>query len=406
MKRLPASLAVAVFLLGAALRLINAGTVTVRSPDEWVYTAQAKALLDHKIEGIRAISDRYLHVDAERMFPPPTRVGFTGMIAGVMSLAGRQDPGVGALLSCAASIFALALTIRLGWRFIDPWAGVLAGLFLAVFRPDLVIARRTWTDAVLCCLGLGLVYCAMAIGAGARRGAILTLAALGSFALLVKEAAVSFYGLCLLWALWSLVRRREWREAGLLVGASAGGAIAVLGVMSWAVGGFANVVNVALGIGPANAANLYALQFQTGPGYQLLQGFWIMGPLLITLALAGMAVVLGRRAAGFHEPASILGLAMFTLVLLAIPMILPHWLNLRYVSVIFAPLCLFAATSVVQVLRLARRLPGRYDFTAALVVAAIILAQSSFSEYRTFERSWVQQDPGDLSIRLILESAK
>jgi hypothetical protein len=399
-----ASMAVAVFLLGIGLRLTNLDNVGTRSPDERVYTAQAGVLLDSGVDGIRSLANEFKRDPSRRLFPPPTRIGYTVLLAGAMRVAGNRTEVVGMWLSCIASIVMLALTMRLGWRFFNPWVGLLAGLFLAFLPADLAIARRSWQEAVVSCVGLLLVHFAMAIRAGAGRHVQAALIATGSGFLLVKETAALIYGLCLLWVLWSLTRQRRWRDASILGGSAAAGAIAAIGTLSWAVGGFATVKDIAAELHSAISANPYAIHTQTGPAYQLLLGFWVLSPAVTALALAGLAVAL-RRASSARHPNSARALAAFTAVFLAIPMILPHWLNLRYVSVVFAPLCLLAALAVVEGIELIRPLLGRFDFSAALVLAAVVLVVSSIADYQRFKRVWVERDTQDLSIRMVLESA-
>ena len=98
------------------------------------------------------------------------------------------------------------------------------------------------------------------------------------------------------------------------------------------------------------------------------------------------------------------GLAGFTLLFGAFPMVLAHWLNLRYISVLFAPLCLFAALAAFEAIQFARRRLNEFDFSAAAAAVAVTLVLVSVGDYQRFQRVWVENDTPDLTIRMILES--
>jgi hypothetical protein len=70
------------------------------------------------------------------------------------------------------------------------------------------------------------------------------------------------------------------------------------------------------------------------------------------------------------------GMALFVLIFLAIPIVLPHWLNLRYVSVVFGPLCILAAAGLWWTLEIVRKQLNECDAHAAvtLACAAILIA--------------------------------
>jgi len=104
--------------MGTALRLTNFRNVNTRTPDERVYTYQAKTWLESGKAGIRSMVDEY-NGDAEtRWYPPPTRVGMIRLVAVVMRWTGRGDESVGARISCAASIASLLVMAIIGIRFL------------------------------------------------------------------------------------------------------------------------------------------------------------------------------------------------------------------------------------------------------------------------------------------------
>src|SRR5690349_16406410 len=118
--------------LGIGIRLANLNIVTGRSPDEHNYTLQANILLQEGSAGLRRMAVEYQRDPAARLAGPPTRAGYLWMLAATMRLTGRTDDGVGAVLSCAASIGSLFILTLIGIRFFPPWATLFALLFFIV----------------------------------------------------------------------------------------------------------------------------------------------------------------------------------------------------------------------------------------------------------------------------------
>ena len=65
----------AIVCVAAVLRLVNLVNVNSRTPDERVYTYQAKTWLDSGPAGIRSLVEEYKNDADTRLYPPPTRVG-------------------------------------------------------------------------------------------------------------------------------------------------------------------------------------------------------------------------------------------------------------------------------------------------------------------------------------------
>jgi hypothetical protein len=111
--RTPLGIAIigALLCLGAVLRVANLSNVSSRSPDELVYTLQAKILLEGRQPALRSLIAEYQRDPDIRLFPPPTRLGYLLPLAAAMRLTGRRDESVGAYLSCAASIGSLSFLL-------------------------------------------------------------------------------------------------------------------------------------------------------------------------------------------------------------------------------------------------------------------------------------------------------
>ena len=197
-----------------------------------------------------------------------------------MRLTGIYDERPGAYLSCAASILSLAAAIWIGLRFFGSWIAVFGGFFLAVFPPELVIARRCWSDALTGLAGILTLYLTMEIFSGRRNWFFyVPLALIGTVAVLAKETSVLLYGPCLLVALWALVvKNRDFSGAGFMVLAAVVSALLAVALLVYSTGGVTVPLQIFLEDARANSQNPYALGNQSGPGYLLLWAFEAFEP--------------------------------------------------------------------------------------------------------------------------------
>jgi hypothetical protein len=384
--------------LAAGLRLANFSNVNTRTPDERVYTYQAKTWLESGRAGIRSMVDEYKGDAETRWYPPPTRVGMIRLVADMMRWTGRGDESVGARISCAASIGSLVVLALIGIRFLPPWAACAAMLFYAVFPADLAIARRTWTDALVELAGLLLIWFTCEITRNPKGIAWLPLfAAVGSLGVLVKESMPVPYGLCALWIVWMLVRRGEWSRVAILIGATAIGMGASLWWLSFQVGSLADYVGIVMGIPKVNAANPYALEYASGSPWLMLQAFWIVAPVASLLSLAGLLAVLKKREG------PLVFLACFTAAYIGIAMAMPHFLNLRYVGNTFGTFCLLAGLGCWYLISLGLEWLDVADRRVFAVIAVAIVLGGAGADYLRFRRYFVRDETVDLSIKMLLD---
>ena len=397
--RLPLAM---LFLVGVWLRVANVGNVAVRTPDEHVYTHQAAVWLHSGASGIRSLVDRYEHDPDARNYPTPTRVGVIRLVALTMQLTGRHDETAGAIVSCLASIGSLAVIAFLAARFLPPFGALFALLFYAVSPVELAISRRLWPDAILELLGILLVWIAAEITAGARRMTWLAaFAAAGSVGLAVKESFPVTYGLCGIWVLWVLaVRGRDGKRTLLLAGFCLAGMAAAVAWLAASVGSLSELARIASHVPAANAANTYALAYASGPPWLLLEAFWIVSPAMALFAAAGFFAAF-LRSRELEHGSVVAGIAAFTAVHLAIMMAMPHFLNLRYVSMLFGPLYLVAGLGFWWVLRWSARLLAATDRRLATAMAAALVIGLAIGDYLRFERFFVRDNTADLSVRML-----
>ena len=86
-------------------------------------------------------------------------------------------------------------------------------------------------------------------------------------------------------------------------------------------------------------------------------------------------------------------------------MLVPHWLNLRYASATFAPLCLFAGLAAHWLLELARELVPRELFQGVAAVGVGLIAIALVGDYQRFEKDFVRlPDNLDLSVKMVLDA--
>jgi hypothetical protein len=349
--------------------------------------------------------EEYRRDPAARLYPPPTRIGMIRLVALATELTGDRSEGAGALFSCLASIASLFVAAAIGIRFFPPAAALFGLLFYAVSAMELALARRTWTDAVTEFLAISLIYAAAEITRNSRRVFWYPLfAALGSIALPTKESTLVAYGGCALWAMWVLLKeRRAWRNAAILAACVlAGAAVTILWMAASGVA-ISDLRAEASGVSAANAANEYAIQYASGPGYLLLESFWVINPTAALLCLAGIWTALAgfRRPSAERQP---FWSALFTLAYLALPMVLPHRLNLRYLAAIFGPFYLLAGLGLWRIAGIGANLLEAADRRAFTAVMAGAVLLAAIFDYARFERIFVRAATPDLSVKMMLDS--
>jgi hypothetical protein len=406
----------ALLCLGAALRVANLSNVTLRSPDEREYSIQAKTLLRRGQAGVRSLIVEYQHSPILRLYPTPTRLGYLWPLTAAMRLTGGRDEKVGAYLSCAASIGSLFILALIGVRFFPSWATFFALLFFAVSPMELALSRRAWTDAPVEFLGLSLIYVAAEITRdSARRIWYLLFVVLGSLGIAFKESGLVGYGFCAVWILWILlIERKEWANGAVLMAGGLAGLAITIGWLAISVGGLSVLANIVTNIPSSNAENLDAIGYQSGPGYLLLRALEIMSPVTAVLGLVGLGVLLfsHRKLNLLHVPAEAANwqvvdwITLFMLAYLALPMLLPHWLNLRYISVLFGPFYLIAGLGFWYCASLCWNRLKTFDrrVFAGLAIAALSIV--AVADYHRFQRIFIRDGLVDLSIRAVLNADK
>ncbi len=403
----------ALICLGTGARLANVGNVKSRSPDELVYTLQAKHLFKGRQAALKSLIAEYQRDAVVRGFPAPTRLGYLVPLATAMGLSGETDEQVGRYLSCAASVGSLFLVGLIGLRFFPLVATLFALLLYAVSPMELAIARRAWTDALLEFLGLALVYLAAEITRSSKRWTwYLLFVVIGSMGIAVKETGVISYGLCAIWILWVLCgERREWANGLILIFVGALGLGIAIGWLALSVGGINVLVKVVMSIFTSNAVNAYAVEYQSGPGYLLLWSLAVMSPIAALFSLTGSGVLLlsHRRVKLLHFPepdadwSVIRWIALLCFAYLAWPMLLPRCLNLRYISFVFGIYYLIAGVGFWYLWSLSRHRLNGIAWRVIAGFAIVVLSFAAITDYLRFQRLFVRADLQDLAVNMVLD---
>jgi len=150
-------LSIIILSMGLGLRLSHLD-ITRRSPDEGIYTYQAKKIAENGPEGTRQLIGEYNKDKWLWVYPPPTRIGHNYLVAAVMKISGAYNEMAGTYVSIFASIGTLFILLVMGLRFFNPLITLIALVGMSVSPMDLAMARRCWQDSLLAFFGTLYVY--------------------------------------------------------------------------------------------------------------------------------------------------------------------------------------------------------------------------------------------------------
>ena len=391
--------------LGTLLRIHNLGNVPGRSPDESVHTYQANTILrEGSIMGTRKLVREYNGDSRQWMYPKPIRIGYLWPLAGIMKITGRNDVALGANLSSFFSILSLVIVMTLGLRFFNKWVALYALLFMSVSPIALAISRRTWSDAMLECLGLLLVYLSCEIIRKPNKVILyLPFTVVGACAALVKESGALFYALCAIWILCVLlVKEKAISKGVLLIAASIVGAGASVACTAYVSGGLPNALEAMRHFSEALPGNTYAVEYQTGPWYRFVGGFWIISPLSAILCLVGIA---GAKP-GFAKPGFAYGIAGFMTAVIVMTIIAPLSQNMRYISPLFGAFYLLGGLGFWNIVSRAKAKLSNFYFSVAMGWLVILVILAAVSDYGNFKKIFVKTGIVDTSIGLLYLHAR
>lgn len=405
-------LLLAVFALGVYLRVVNLNNVTMRSPDEGVYTYQARMIsAEGPIAGTRALVREYNGAPQLWIYPPPTRIGYDWLLGWIMKISGLNTEKTGAYLSFTASILSLILAAVIGLRFFNPLTTLFALLFMAVSPMDLAVSRRSWQDALFGFLGLAMVYYVLEITKDAKRLLwYILLLATGMYIVLVKEPGIAVYGLSSLWVVFVLaVKERSLFKTLLFIAASFAGLVASYGLMSYAVGGAGALLEIFRHVKDAMPTNDYAIAYQSGPWINFISGLWILSPASSLLFVFG---VLGSLLRQGNDPSDkntmrpyIAWLTLFGIAFFSIALLTPYCQNYRYVSVTYVPFYVIAGLGLWHITSFFKPLV-RDILIVAIPILAAVLVFGAIRDYRMYEKIFLRTGIVDISVKMVKDYSK
>ena len=402
---------IAVLSIGIGVRL-NHLDFSRRSPDEGIYTYQANEIAGHGIDGTRKLIREYINDKSMWVCPPPTRIGYDYLLAAIMKISAVHDEMAGTYISVVASIGTLLVLVLMGLRFFNPQITLIALFGMCLSPMDLAIARRCWQDSLLAFCGTLYIYlCGELIKNSKRKILYVPLLLIGGYCMLIKESGVVIFGLGMLWLLYEAVfKERSIFSAILTIAAGIICAAGSVFILVKVTGGISDILTILKHIKEAMPTNTYAVEYQTGPWYRMIEGFWILSPIFTILAFLGCIVTFlyGRfKALFFSEDVMntrvIRGIAFFVLSFIVITIITPYCQNMRYVSVIFAPFYLLGGLGLWFIICLFRQNFNNFYFNITAGVIGIALIIFAIRDYRLFKYMFLEREIVDLSIRLLRE---
>lgn len=402
---------ISIIAAGVALRVVNLLNVEKRSPDELIYSCQAELVAEQgPIKGTASLIKEYNTTKKLWIYPPPTRIGYSWVLGTLMKKTANTETYLGSYISFAFSVVSLLLVALIGFRFFNPAVTIFALLFMAVSPPELVMARRTWQDAMFGSLGLLMAYFSMEIMRNPKRLVFYALlVVLGSYIMLVKEPGIIVYGLCILLAIWTLlVKEKAPVKAAVLAAAAAAGATLSVSLLIYACGGMQPILTVFRHVKEAMATNVYAIENQSGPWYYFPLAFWRVSPLSSLLFLAGAAGTMlpfdiSDRPDAFPDVRAryaVRGFISFGLAFFAIALLTPYCQNLRYVSVVYGPFYLTAGLGLWYIVLITRPYLKNLAIIAAFLLAAALILAAIY-DYQVFYDLFIASTNNDMPIGIL-----
>ncbi len=398
---------------GVALRVrLHDQAVTERTPDERVYMADATRITESGPGAIRALVADLNQTRDQWIYPPPTRVGFIFLVAGVMKITGATAEGAAVWISFVFSLLGLCITGLLGWRLFNRWVGLIAMAFLSVSPLDLALARRAWQDSVVGGVGTLLLYfCAEASLRPAQKRWRVGFWIVAAYFLLLKESALVIYGLLVLWLLVDIYRNDlPWRRAVSFVLTSGLVVAFSYGIAIWLSGGLHPFLQVYHHMAQGLTWNDYVYRYQCGPWYSFPLGLFALSPMTTLLCGCGIGLVLFRaqslrRILCWDDRQVDVGIAIASFICAAlIAVTLPEGFKcLRYISVLQAPIYLLAGIAVTFFVNQLRSQWGQLGGYVSAGIALVVIVSVCWTDYARFKRIVVRDRLDDLAIVRVVD---
>jgi hypothetical protein len=274
---------------------------------------------------------------------------------------------------------------------------------MAVSPMSLAIARRSWQEAMMGCLGLLFVFICCEITRRPKRLVLYAAGvALGSYLLLVKLSGWVIYALCMAWMLWILVIKERSILKGLaLIALSVAGAAAMFALLLHLAGGFDAVRELVMHKRSAMASNAYAIEYCSGIWYRFINMLWILSPVSTVLFGIGICSLLYDK----KRQEAVLGIALFLAAFMAMLFIFKRYpQNLRYISALYVPFYLIGGMGFCRSMSFITKKVRGASLSIVVICAVSALVFGAVNEYGNYRRVIADTGIKDLSIKLIEEA--
>lgn len=397
----PRILCGAILLVAIVLRLVNFD-VPERSPDEGLWTKFGANIAREGPAWVTRLTHDF-NRDADVEYPWQQRIGFTCLIGLAMRVSGDSTVRTAEAVSALSSVALVALTGVVALEFLGPWVAVMAMLFLAASPLDLALARRAWQDDVMALLTLLMVWAFLRQAARGDRGSAAVFFVISAYALVVKESAVIAFGLGTLGlALVAWRRSRGWKQPLLVLTAGAAAALFALAVVVAVSGGWAELHRTLELSREALAPDDYLRKYQMGGVGYYVTGLRILQPVPFLLGALGAVLAVLRvpfMASGVATPRARGALVALGWLVIGFGAVAFSYYskNLRFLSPIYAPVCLLAAALVWSGLASLRARAPRPVALAGAIAVVIALTASAVLDARRFDHYFNELQMQDLA---------
>src|SRR5262249_28470464 len=155
-------------------------------------------------------------------------------------------------------------------------------------------------------------------------------------------------------ALWKHIAvDRDLRNALLMSGAAILAFVIGAAILVRCTGSLGTVIAIIRTTAERHAIHPYTLQTSTGPGYLLALALGALSPLPVALAACGILVSLlapsipsWQKFTRLRDAGAVRLLTILTLGFVGVFAVMPHWLNLRFISAAYPPICLLAGLAL------------------------------------------------------------
>jgi hypothetical protein len=174
-------------------------------------------------------------------------------------------------------------------------------------------------------------------------------------------------------------------------------------VLGHVAGGIPRVLEVLKHVKDAMPTNTYAIDYQTGPWYRILEGLWILTPAGFALCIVG---IVGVFLGDHHSKQGIIAKWLIFIILsfMLITIVTPYMQNIRYLSVTFVPFYLICGVGLWYLISLSKDFYKGWAFYVVIAIAVLALMLVSISDYQKFQRIFIKIGIRDISVRLLRES--